>query len=74
MVICTKQCTSGIEFGTLLFLIFINDIDEGIVCKVVQFAHDSKVAGVVLSKDDIVQLQKDIRNLYQWSCNWANVF
>ena len=50
--------------GPLLFLIYINDIDEDIISKFSKFADDSKVAKVVnnledseILRDDIVKLQ-----------------
>ena len=64
----------GSILGPLLFLIFINDIDVGIFNKLLKFADDTKVAAVVSNKVDIAQLQNDLYNLYQWSCDWQMLF
>ena len=42
----------GSVLGPLLFLIYINDIDEDIISKCEKFADDSKVAKVVNNTDD----------------------
>jgi ribonucleases P/MRP protein subunit RPP40 len=55
-------------------LIYINDIDEGVTSGLLKFADDSKIFGVVASKDDVRNLQGDLKNLCRWSTNWLTLF
>jgi len=43
----------GSVLGPLLFVVYINDIDEQIVSKIVKFADDTKIYHIVQSPKDI---------------------
>jgi len=60
----------GSVLGPLLFLVYINDIDEDIVSKLNKFADDSKVSKVVNSTADASILQDDLMKLENWSNDW----
>ena len=64
----------GSILGPLLFLIFINDIDKGIVSKLLKFADDTKLVGTVSSEVEIQQLRTDLERLYSWSIDWQMLF
>ena len=64
----------GSVLGPLLFFIFINDIDELINTRVLTFADDTKVYGVVASQEDIDKLQQDLKNLCHCSDEWLMLF
>jgi len=57
----------GSILGPLLFLIFINDIDEGIANRLLKFADDTKLVGTVSSDLEIEQLHSDLKQLCGWS-------
>jgi len=64
----------GSIVGPLLFIIFINDIDKGIVSKLFKFADDTKLVGTVSSEVQIEQLRTDLKWFYGWSVDWQMLF
>lgn len=43
--------TSGADAGTMQFIIFINDLDEGSESNFIKFADDTNMTGVVHTPD-----------------------
>ena len=72
------QVTSGVPQGTvlgpLLFLVYINDMPEGINSTVRLFADDSLVYRVIRSKEDQTILQEDLHRLQEWERKWQMQF
>ena len=64
----------GSILGPLFFLIFINDINKGIVNKLLKFADDTKLVGTASSKCEINNLHSDLKKLYDWSVDWQMLF
>ena len=64
----------GSVLGPLLFLIFINDIDEGILSKLKKFADDTKLYREIINISDCNILQNDLNNLAAWSEEWKMLF
>jgi len=64
----------GSVLGPLLFLLFINDIDNGVVNKLLKFADDTKLVGIVSSESEVEQLRLDLKRLYDWSLDWQMLF
>ena len=64
----------GSVLGPLLFLIFINDIDEGIISKIWKFADDSKICNKVCNEADTEIISGDLKKLFQWSEDWQMLF
>ena len=64
----------GSVLGPLLFVIFINDIDDGIAGIILQFADDTKIFYKVESTNEIDSLQNDLTNLVSWSKEWQMLF
>jgi hypothetical protein len=69
---------SGVPEGSvlvqILFLIYINHMDDGINSKILKFADDTKIYRKLETDSDIVQLQHDLTNTFKWSRDWLKVF
>ena len=60
--------------GPLLFIIYINDIDLGLVSKISKFAYDTKL-GIKADKfEGVKQLQEDLNKIGEWSLKWQMPF
>ena len=57
----------GSVLGPILFIIFINDIDNNIISKLSKFAENTKVGKVT-------EFQSDLDKLYYWSKQWKMEF
>jgi len=58
----------------LLFLIYINDIDDYVCAKLLELDDNTKVFSVVSTKNDIDGLYIDLINLGKWSHEWLKLF
>ena len=68
---CVPQ---GSVLGPVLFIVFIDDIDEGIRSTVLKFADDTKLVARVGSEEDRERLRQDLVELYKWSEDWQMLF
>lgn len=64
----------GSVLGPLLFLIYINDIDDGIVSKLSKFADDTKMGANAANPEAVRNLQQDLSRLGDWSATWSMPF
>ena len=62
-----RNVTSGVPqgsvLGPVLFLIYINDLDDNVKCKISKFADDTKIANKVISLSQQQELQTDLNTL-----------
>ncbi|CAF3620810.1 unnamed protein product [Rotaria socialis] len=70
----TSGVPQGSVLGPLLFLIYINDLDIGLLSRLAKFADDSKLGTNVGDLEGIKQLQKDLDNVGDWSIKWQMPF
>ena len=70
-----RDVTSGVPqgsvLGPVLFLLFIDDIDAGLLSHILKFADDTKVFNTADHHQD---LQSDLLTLVDWSKKWQMEF
>ena len=64
----------GSVLGPILFLIYINDLEEGVTGNILKFADDTKLFRKVKEMGDKQKLQDDIDKLVKWSEKWQMLF
>ena len=64
----------GSVLGAILFNIFIDDIDAGLLALIRKFADDTKVAMQVNNQEEAERMQRVIDNLCRWAEEWAMAF
>ena len=60
--------------GPVLFLIFINDLDNGLLCRILKFADDTKLFSSVNNPVEGDLLQSDIDTVSNWAKRWQMEF
>ena len=60
--------------GPILFLIYINDLDDDITSKVLKFADDITVFRKTKSDADTQHLKDYLNDLTEWSEKWQVLF
>ena len=73
-----KSVLSGVPqgsvLGPILFLVYINDLEEGVTCSILKFADDTKLFRKTKVTGDKTDLQDDIDKLVKWSEKWQMLF
>ena len=73
-----KSVLSGVPqgsvLGPILFLIYINDLDDSITSNVLKFADDTKLFRKVNTDGDKQHLQNDLDRLVKWFEKWQMLF
>ena len=66
----TSGIPQGSVLGTILSVLYINDLPENIVSNVYMFADDTKIFKTITSPHDQHTLQNDLDYLTSWSSKW----
>ena len=64
----------GSVLGPVLFTVFINDLDGGILSRLLKFADDTKTFGKVRNGVEARILQEDLDRLVDWAERWGMDF
>ena len=72
------EVTSGVPQGSVLapimFVIYINDMTEGVTSYMNMFADDAKILRRVRNEEDCVALNQDLERVSEWSRKWEMAF
>ena len=60
--------------GPVLFLIYVNDMDAGLLCKVSKFADDTKLCHAAWREHDRLAIKRVLEKLTEWSEAWQMPF
>ena len=66
----TSGVPQGSVLGPVLFLVYINDIDEGVTSIISKFADDTKIANSVVSNEQVTEMQNNLNKLLEWGQTW----
>ena len=73
-----KSVTSGVPQGSVLaptlFLVYINDLSEGVNSYINMFVDDAKMCKWVKGEEDCNILQNDLDKIWKWSKEWEMEF
>ena len=64
----------GSVLGPILFVVFINDLPNSVVCDAFMLADDTKIFRTISDESDIDIIQKDLDELLNWSKLWLLKF
>ena len=76
----SKPCTvtsgvpQGSVLGPILFIIYINDLDVGLINKIAKFADDTKLVGESSSDKHYQSIKEDLMKLELWAGQWDMEF
>ena len=64
----------GSVLGPILFLVYLDDLEEGVTGNILKFADDTKLFRKTKEIGDKQKLQDDIDKLVRWSEKWQMLF
>ena len=65
-----SRVLQGSVLAPIMFLIYVNDMTDGVNSYISLFADDAKLLRKISNHKDCEELQKDINKIYEWSKTW----
>ncbi len=69
-----KWGITGFSLAPIMFLIYINDMPEGVGSYISLFADDAKLLRKISSHKNCEELQHDLNKIYEWNKRWEMQF
>ncbi|KAF7250326.1 RNA-directed DNA polymerase from mobile element jockey [Varanus komodoensis] len=63
----TSGVPQGSVLGTILFNLFVNNMEEGLNSLLIKFADDTKTGEMVTIEEQVLQIRKDLYRLWKWA-------
>ncbi len=70
----TSAVSQGSVLKSVMFIIYINDIDVGLNNFISKFADDTKIGNSITTDHDRMSIQEDLRKISKWSQIWEMSF
>jgi hypothetical protein len=70
----TSGVPQGSVLGPVMFIMYVDGMDTGIISKLSKFADDTKLCHRAIREEDKMSLQKDLNKLIEWSETWQMNF
>lgn len=64
----------GSVLGPVLFSVFINDLGDDIISRILKFADDTKTFNTINNQADALKLQEDLVKINEWAIKWGMEF
>ena len=74
MEISLEGMPQGSVLGHILFLIYINDLEEGVTGRILKVTDDTKLSRKAKDIGEKHKIQDDIDELVKWSEKWQILF
>jgi len=74
LVLFHQWCPPRSVLGPLIFLVYINDIDSGLVSRISKFADDTKLGVDAVNPEAVEGLRSDLNLIGEWSERWQMPF
>ena len=72
---CFSRCSARSVLGALLFLIYINDLPDGLTSIFKIFADDTELFSKTINKKKSeIEHNKDLKLISQWAYQWKMLF
>lgn len=70
----TSEVPQGSVLAPIMFVIYINDMTEGVTSYMNMFADDAKLLRRVTNEEDCMALNQDLDKISEWSRKWEMAF
>jgi hypothetical protein len=70
----TSGVPQGSVLGPIMFIMYVDGMDTGIISKLSKFADDTKLCQRAMREEDQISMQEDLNKLIAWSQTWQMNF